>query len=648
MAPKQETDADGWGADAPPVTRTQIEKVESAYKPTKVNMAELTSKKPDTSRFQAPQAQETPSDVVKGGYQPIGKVDIAAIRAQAKAGGQTQDDRPTVVKGAYEPVGKVDIAAIRAKAQAAPSPSGLSPAATGTSNRSNDDESPRSLAERSAAFNQPERLTALPKPKVANKFGGAGAFSGTKAPTPSEFGIKPVSAAAQVGSASKTFADQGGKTPAQIWAEKKAAQGQSVKSPSAIGSVTSPVQAQKSGEGGWKSGYTGKTWAPVQTTRTGQSAASNLSDQRTGGEPQQDEPSSPAGGVSALKDRFKGAAPMGAPTTRAVPEPVAPSPPPMDMSSKPNAGARGVPIPGLPTRPSEDEIPAVQHQRLPSPPPQPRSPSPEPSGSPVRIAMPVGRGRQPEDLSPPEEKAPPMPTRSLDHAAQQARDVPPEPKVEAKDPARGAGVAVAAATFGAAAVAGVAAGAAISATSGGGNSGGGKRAVVQYDYEKAEDNEIELREGEYVTNIDMVDEDWWMGTNAQGEQGLFPSNYVELVEDEEEAVGGGAPPPLPTHPAAAEEEPPAASPHPAGGAGPTATALYDYDAAEDNELSFPEGATITQVVSSQPSPRILNFTNLAPRNSLTKTGGLAHITAPPACSQQTTCSWTSSRRIVVV
>jgi hypothetical protein len=45
-----------------------------------------------------------------------------------------------------------------------------------------------------------------------------------------------------------------------------------------------------------------------------------------------------------------------------------------------------------------------------------------------------------------------------------------------------------------------------------GGASGGKRALIQYDYEKAEDNELELREGEYVTNIEMVDDDWWMGT----------------------------------------------------------------------------------------------------------------------------------------
>ncbi|KAH7123713.1 hypothetical protein B0J11DRAFT_529697 [Dendryphion nanum] len=598
----ENVDADGWGADAPQVTRTQLEKVGTAYQPTKVNIAELTAKKQEPSRFQPPARQDAPPDVVRGAYQPIGKVDIAAIRAQAKQ--SPQDDRPTVVKGAYEPTGKVDIAAIRAKAAGAPtgsSPSGLSPAATGASSRSNEDEAPKSLADRSAAFTPSERLTSLPKPKVANKFSGASAFTGgTKAPTPSGFGAKSLASAAPVGTASKTFADEGGKTPAQIWAEKKAARGETVKG----SGPTSPLPAQTSGSGGgWQSGYTGKSWATVQTTRTGQSATSNLSDQRTGGAPdsQQDEPSPAASGVGALKDRFAGAAPMGAPTSRPVPEPQAP--PPMDFSSKPNAGSRGVPIPGLPSRQSadqEDDVPPVQHQRLPSPPPQPRrSPSPEPSESPVRIAMPVARGREPEQLSPAEEKAPPMPIRSLDKAAHQARDLSPEPKVEAKDPARGAGVAVAAATFGAAAVAGAGI-AAVAAGSGSGGSGAssGKRAVVQYDYEKAEENEIELREGEFVTNIDMVDDDWWMGTNTQGESGLFPSNYVELVgDDDNDADVGGGPPPLPSQPPAVEEEPPspAGPPQPARGAGPTATALYDYEAAEDNELSFPEDATITNV-----------------------------------------------------
>jgi hypothetical protein len=99
---------------------------------------------------------------------------------------------------------------------------------------------------------------------------------------------------------------------------------------------------------------------------------------------------------------------------------------------------------------------------------------------------------------------------------------------------------------------------------------GGKKALVQYDYEAVEDNEIDLAEGQYVTNIEMVDDDWWMGTNSKGQSGLFPSNYVELVDDEAEA---------------AQPEPGAAQPKPeatAGSGGATATALFDYEAAEDN------------------------------------------------------------------
>jgi pyruvate/2-oxoglutarate dehydrogenase complex dihydrolipoamide acyltransferase (E2) component len=120
---------------------------------------------------------------------------------------------------------------------------------------------------------------------------------------------------------------------------------------------------------------------------------------------------------------------------------------------------------------------------------------------------------------------------------------------------------------------------------------GGKRALVQYDYEKAEDNEIDLVEGEYVTNIDMVDDDWWMGTNARGESGLFPSNYVELVEGGDSAPAPPAAPaathepepaPAPAAPAAAPAAPASAS------AGPTATALYDYEAAEDNGEKTPD------------------------------------------------------------
>ena len=636
-----DVDEGGWGQDAPPLTRTQLEKVRSSYQPTKVNMGNLISQKPETSGFNGTSKNDdtpTDSDVVRGGYQPVGKVDIAALRRQTQEKGYTYDDRPNVVKGSYEPVGKVDIAAIRARAQkpaegATSPPSGTSPAATGSSvRRSEQSEEQKFLVDRSAPFSDSERLTTLPKPKAGNRFGsGTSSFAGTKAPTPGGFGLesKPTPA---VG-AGRTFADQGGKTPAQLWAEKKARErglsGVSDNPPSGFGGPASHTANQNSGE--WKSGYGGKSWAPVQTTRTGQSSGT-LSQQRTGHEQdsQGEAPSSPAGGVGAIRDRFKGAPPMGA--SNVVSRVSAPSPPPLDTSSKPNAG-RGIPIPGLPTRNShQDDKGEELAPQLPTPSAQPpRSPTPPtpPStdaGSPIRVAMPVSRGHNEQDVedardehfSPP----PSMPVRSLAQAVPQEETLTEESF--GHDPARGRGEAAAAASF---------SGGAVESAHPGAHRRG-KRALVQYDYEKAEDNELELKEGEYVTNIEMVDDDWWMGQNLRGETGLFPSNYVELMGVEGDD-GGQA-----SHQDEAEPEP---EQHTAGGTetspGATATALYEYEAAEGNELSFPENAKITGVVSYTLPKRVLRKLMMIDRNFQTKTGGLASTEVIRVFSRPTMCGW---------
>ena len=585
-------DEDGWGQDAPPPTRTQLEKVQSAYQPTKVNMRELSSQKSDTSRFNGSRDEDISGDgnVVKGAYQPVGKVDIAALRKQAQNTGNANDERPTTVKGSYEPVGKVDIAAIRARAQKPADstrtpPSSISPAATGNSTRSEDrSDQQQSLPDRSVPFSSSERMTALPKPVVANRFGTGGAFTGTKAPTPGGFGLQSQKPAAPPPTGvGKNFADQGGKTPAQLWAEKKARErgfsGVNDATSTGHGAPASPIANQSSGE--WKSGYGGKSWAPVQTTITGQSSGS-LGQQRTGDaeEAQQEAPTSPAGGVGAIRDRFKGAPPMGAANVGS--DRSAPSPPPLHTSTKPNA-SRSVPMPGLPARPpqSTQEEDGQEFSRLPTPPPQPpRSPTPPTppamdSGSPIRIAMPVGRGHEDVENAREEQFSPPpaMPARSLAQVVPQEDDLTEEPS--GHDPARAAGEAAATASFGKGAVESAHPGAHES----------GKRALVQYDYEKREDNELELREGEYVENIEMVDDDWWMGQNPRGETGLFPRTFVELLEGESHGEGG----------ATGYE---AATPHASEASqGVTATALYDYEAVEGNELSFPEDAKIVNVVS---------------------------------------------------
>ena len=538
---QENTDADGWGADAPQISRTELQKVESAYKPTKVNLADLRQQNKDDSRFHGPASTDDgPSDVVKGGYQPVGKIDIAALRAQAR---KTNDDRPTTVKGAYEPVGKVDIAAIRARAQ--------KPAET-----AEESAPPKSLADRTSAFTQSERLVELPKPKVAKKFGGA-PFTGTKPPTPGGLGFGGLASpvAPPVGAASRTFADQGGKTPAQLWAEKKGKQA------GAASTVTpplaSPLTDQKSGSE-WKSGYAGKSWAPVSTSNFGRGG---VEAQKTGGSEnsEPEAPASPAGGISALRDRFKDTPPIGSAPRSGPSVPhyedddrSAPRPPPTD--SRPTGGFA---LPGLPSRPAaqnqeeeEEETPAVPYRNY-----------GERDESPVRVAMPVARSAVPQ-LEPATQSLPPRPIPVPELPKEE--EMPEED--EAQDPRRNAAVVAQPIA---------------EETHAGPAASGGKRALIQYDYEKAEDNEVELREGEYVTNIEMVDDDWWMGTNSRGESGLFPSNYVELVDDDD-----GAQPVAPqvsTHQSVAAVPAPA-QPAAAPSGGRTATAQFDYEAAEDNGM----------------------------------------------------------------
>ncbi|KAJ8118353.1 hypothetical protein ONZ43_g4008 [Nemania bipapillata] len=544
---RQKGGDDGWGEDAPPG---------------------FPKRNPESTVGVQAHENDRSSDVIGGSYKPIGKVDIAAIRAAAK---EKKDDRPTPVKGAYEPVGKVDIAAIRSKAQKPSEPEAEAEAEDGYQSKS--------LAERSAAFSQSERLTELPKPKVAKKFTGASSFMGTKAPTPGALGFtgpSPVAAAATaapVGTASRTFADQGGKTPAQIWAEKKAQQG-GVPTKAAIPPASSPVPAQQSGSG-WQSGYSGKSWKPVETGTYGRGIAGQKTDETVASEETTETPSR---GVNAIRDQFNEAPPP-VPSVARPREITADeqAPPPPPAASRPSEGGApgGFALPGMPPRPT----PAAEEEEY--------EPERERSPSPVRIAVPVPRGPEPE-IEPVQEPQQSLPSRSIEQEMPREKDIPHDE--EAYDP-RAAAIAVAEEQFGHEPVAQAPAGVS-----------GGKRALIQYDYEKAEDNELELREGEYVTNIDMVDEDWWMGTNSQGETGLFPSNYVELVDDEivddtHGAVSHSPPPPAVsaqaapvTAPVAAAAPVPATEDH-----GATATAQFDYEAAEDNELSFPEGAKITNL-----------------------------------------------------
>ncbi|XP_030057628.1 drebrin-like protein isoform X1 [Microcaecilia unicolor] len=51
-----------------------------------------------------------------------------------------------------------------------------------------------------------------------------------------------------------------------------------------------------------------------------------------------------------------------------------------------------------------------------------------------------------------------------------------------------------------------------------------------YDYQAADDTEISFDPDNIITGIEMIDEGWWRGYGPDGHFGMFPANYVELIQ----------------------------------------------------------------------------------------------------------------------
>ena len=58
----------------------------------------------------------------------------------------------------------------------------------------------------------------------------------------------------------------------------------------------------------------------------------------------------------------------------------------------------------------------------------------------------------------------------------------------------------------------------------------GLRARALYDYQAADETEISFDPDDIITHIEQIDSGWWQGLAPNGTYGLFPANYVELLQ----------------------------------------------------------------------------------------------------------------------
>lgn len=51
--------------------------------------------------------------------------------------------------------------------------------------------------------------------------------------------------------------------------------------------------------------------------------------------------------------------------------------------------------------------------------------------------------------------------------------------------------------------------------------------IALYDYQAQRSDELSLKRGDRITVLFKDNDNWWMGELADGQQGFFPTNYVD-------------------------------------------------------------------------------------------------------------------------
>ena len=408
-------------------------------------MASLRAGKSDTTSSTGSSIGTVP-EIVRGGYQPVGKIDIAAIRAQAKAAEEYQ----------------------QRQSRTPPSPQTAKFDAREETYVGTTGYSPVSLPKPKPLVTPPTFQAAPPKP-VAPRFGaGAPRFragsGGTVAPMP----IAPARESKVIGGASKNFAaDASGKTPSQLWAERKARErGLSASEQHVIPDVSPATPLP-----------TGPRRADTPPTGYVEDSSDVI------GKPV-------SGGVAAMKERL----------ARQSHEGDAPSLPISPTASRPAAGRRpslSPPAPSPPTAPSPPPVSMAS-----KPPPKTYASLDDMVAAGVGAGAGVGIGamasrHQEEDEEPAQETwdtrgQEPVEEDEEDIAARQRSQIIPEPEPEPDhepepepEPVVPPGVGHRNADTGAE---------------------NAQTAVVLFDYEAQEENEINLTEGQIITEVEIVDE----------------------------------------------------------------------------------------------------------------------------------------------
>ncbi|XP_049328595.1 SH3 domain-containing protein 19 [Astyanax mexicanus] len=120
----------------------------------------------------------------------------------------------------------------------------------------------------------------------------------------------------------------------------------------------------------------------------------------------------------------------------------------------------------------------------------------------------------------------------------------------------------------------------------------GPRCVARFDFEGDDSSELSFSEGDVIRLCEYVDEEWARG-ELGGRAGIFPLNFVDVLEDLPPSAeqnhtriplpGMAASPSVQTTPTSAQVE---------GGAVEWAEALYDFNPEADDELAFVQGDMI--------------------------------------------------------